>query len=88
METYYTDAQNYVTDKAGLESIEASLKSGAGATLTVTPGTATADTYTLDVTSKYGQSLPDGEGQQRGSSPVRAPAVSDKGSWCPLSLSW
>jgi type IV pilus assembly protein PilA len=54
METYYTDQQNYVTDKAGLESVDAALKSGAGASLTVTPGTLTADTYTLDVTSRTG----------------------------------
>jgi type IV pilus assembly protein PilA len=52
METFYTDNQNYVTDKAGLEDIEASLKSGAGASLVVTPGTATVDSYTLNVTSK------------------------------------
>jgi type IV pilus assembly protein PilA len=52
METFYTDNQNYITDKAGLEDIEASLKSGAGASLVVTPGTAAADSYTLDVTSK------------------------------------
>ena len=52
METFYTDNQNYVTDKAGLEDIEASLKSGAGASLVVTPGTATVDSYTLDVKSK------------------------------------
>src|SRR4029453_5605008 len=45
MEKLYTDNQNYVTDKAGLEEIEASLKSGAGASLVVTPGTATVDSY-------------------------------------------
>jgi type IV pilus assembly protein PilA len=54
METYYTDQQNYVTDATGLRSIEASLSSGAGATLNVTPGTLTVDTYTLDVTSTTG----------------------------------
>jgi type IV pilus assembly protein PilA len=54
METYYTDKQNYVTDKAGLEGIDAALQSGAGASLTVTPGTLTLDTYTLDVTSRTG----------------------------------
>jgi type IV pilus assembly protein PilA len=54
METFYTDNQNYVTDKAGLEDIEASLKSGAGASLAVTPGTATVDSYTLDVKAKTG----------------------------------
>jgi type IV pilus assembly protein PilA len=50
IETYYTDNQTYVATKAQLEDIEESLKSGAGASLTVT-GTS-ADAYTLTVTSK------------------------------------
>jgi type IV pilus assembly protein PilA len=49
IETYYTDNQTYVATKAQLEDIEESLKSGAGASLTVT-GTA-ADAYTLTVDS-------------------------------------
>jgi type IV pilus assembly protein PilA len=51
METYYTDNQTYVgATKAAVEDIEASLKSGAGASLAVTGQTATA--YKLDVASK------------------------------------
>jgi type IV pilus assembly protein PilA len=51
METYYTDNQTYVgADKAALEDIETSLKSGAGASLVVS-GQA-VDAYTLDVLSK------------------------------------
>jgi type IV pilus assembly protein PilA len=49
IETFYTDNQTYVATKADLENIEESLKSGAGASLTVT-GTAT-DAYTLTVDS-------------------------------------
>ncbi len=86
METHYTDAQDYVTDKAGLESIEASLKSGAGATLAVTPGTATVDTYKLDVTSKTGNHFL----MEKNASGVVARTctrVTGKGG-CPPSLSW
>jgi type IV pilus assembly protein PilA len=54
IETHYTDKQNYITDEAGLKDIESSLKSGAGASLEVTPGTVTEDTYTLDVRSATG----------------------------------
>jgi type IV pilus assembly protein PilA len=54
METSYTDNQNYITSKTGLEDIEASLKTGAGASLIVTPGTAVSDTYRLDVSSVTG----------------------------------
>jgi type IV pilus assembly protein PilA len=49
METWYTDNQNYTATKGDLENIEESLKSGAGASLTVT-GTG-ADTYILTVKS-------------------------------------
>ena len=52
METWYTDNQNYVATDVDLEDIEASLKSKPGDTLVVTPGTATVDSYTLNVTSK------------------------------------
>jgi type IV pilus assembly protein PilA len=86
METYYTDNQNYVTDEAGLQSIEASLKSGAGASLAVTPGTATVDTYTLDVTSKTGNHFL----MVKGVTGVVTRACTrpnDKGG-CPISLSW
>jgi type IV pilus assembly protein PilA len=51
METYYTDNQDYtLADKAALQDIEASLLSGAGASLAVTGQSATA--YVLEVTSK------------------------------------
>ena len=86
METHYTDAQNYVTDKAGLESIEASLKTGAGATLAVTPGTATVDTYTLDVTSKTGNHFLM-EKNATGVVTRTCTRVTGKGG-CPPSLSW
>jgi type IV pilus assembly protein PilA len=53
METYYTDNQTYVgANVAALVDIEASLASGAGATLTATGQT--VDSYALDVTSKTG----------------------------------
>ena len=86
METHYTDKQNYVTNEAGLEDIEASLKSGAGASLVVTPGTATVDTYTLDVTSKTGNHflmVKDATGDVHRA----CTRVAAKGS-CPVSLSW
>jgi type IV pilus assembly protein PilA len=51
METYYTDNQTYVAaTKAVLEDIEASLKSGAGASLAVSGQT--VDGYSLVVTAK------------------------------------
>ena len=51
METYYTDNQTYVgADKAALQTIEASLTSGVGASLVVS-GQA-VDGYSMVVTSK------------------------------------
>ena len=51
METYYTDNQTYVgADETAVRDIEASLSSGAGATLAVT--NQGLDAYTLEVTSK------------------------------------
>jgi type IV pilus assembly protein PilA len=51
METYYTDNQTYVgADVTALRDIEASLGSGAGATLAVT--NQALDAYTLEDTSK------------------------------------
>jgi type IV pilus assembly protein PilA len=52
IETFYTDTQTYVATKAQLEDIEESLKSGAGASLTVTGTSATG--YTLETTSQTG----------------------------------
>ncbi len=48
IETFYTDNQNYTTDKAGLVAIEPALTS---VNVTVTPGT---DSYSLSVPSKSG----------------------------------
>jgi type IV pilus assembly protein PilA len=51
METYYTDNQTYVgADQAAIRDIEASLSSGAGATITPSGQSATA--YVLTATSK------------------------------------
>ena len=56
METYYTDNQTYVgADQAAIRDIEASLASGAGAT--IDPGNPTADAYTLTATSKTGNTF-------------------------------
>ena len=56
METYYTDNQTYVgADKAALKDIEASLTSGAGATLAVSGQT--IDAYSLVVTAKTGNTF-------------------------------
>jgi len=57
METFYTDEQNYITTAPGLKLIEPSLSSGQGSTLAVVPGTATADTYKVTVTSKTGNNF-------------------------------
>jgi type IV pilus assembly protein PilA len=86
METYYVDKQDYVTDKAGLEAIESSLQSGAGASLAVIPGTATVDTYTLDVTSKTGNHFL----MQKDATGIvtrTCTRVTGKGG-CPPALSW
>ena len=51
METYYTDNQTYVgANQTAIQDIEASLKSGAGASIAPTGLTATA--YSLTATSK------------------------------------
>ena len=51
METYYTDNQTYVgADQAAIRDIEASLASGAGAT--ITPSGQSATEYVLTATSK------------------------------------
>jgi len=58
METYYTDNQQYTSNVQDLKDIEASLGTGAGATLAVTVATSTGapgpDSYTLETTSKTG----------------------------------
>jgi type IV pilus assembly protein PilA len=86
METYYTDHQNYITDAAGLEDVESSLKSGAGASLAVIPGTATVDTYTLDVTASTGNHFLMVKGLT-GVVTRSCTRINLKGG-CPISLSW
>ena len=94
IETYYTDNQNYDTTDTGLEEIEASLKSGAGATLVVTPkdtvGTSGFQGYTLVVTSKTGNTftvVKDGAGATAGEVRRSCVRTSPKGG-CPATLSW
>jgi type IV pilus assembly protein PilA len=94
METFYIDAQNYDTDKAGLEFVEASLKSGAGASLTVTAKDVVAATgsqgYTLVVTSKSGNTFSisrSGAVATAGEVTRTCTRTNQKGS-CPLTLSW
>jgi type IV pilus assembly protein PilA len=56
METYYTDNQTYVGgDQAALRDIEASLASGAGAS--INPSGQTANGYSLTSTSKTGNTF-------------------------------
>ena len=53
METYYTDNQTYIgADQNAIQDIEASLKSGAGASIVPSGQSDTA--YVLDATSKTG----------------------------------
>jgi type IV pilus assembly protein PilA len=84
IETFYTDTQTYVATKTQLEDIEESLKSGAGATLTVT-GTS-ADAYTLTVTSKSRNTFSI-EKATGGVVTRDCVANNTKGS-CPTTLSW
>jgi len=84
IETYYTDNQTYVATKAQLEDIEESLKSGAGATLTVT-GTS-ADAYTLTVTSKTTNTFT--TEKSAGGVVTRECERNNAKGGCPASLSW
>jgi type IV pilus assembly protein PilA len=95
IETYYTDNQNYDTNKAGLEDIEASLKSGAGASLTVSPkdtvGTSGSQGYTLVVTSKTGNTFTIDKSGAAGATNgvvVRSCTRPNTKGGCPASLSW
>ena len=57
-EAYYTDGQTYVgMDKAALQTIEPTLKDGAGASLAVSGVTATAYTVAVDSKSTVKYSL-------------------------------
>jgi type IV pilus assembly protein PilA len=84
IETWYTDNQNYTATKADLEDIEESLKSGAGATLAVT-GTG-ADTYTLTVTAKTGNTF--SIAKAAGGVVTRACTRPNTKGGCPASLTW
>ena len=83
METWYTDNQNYQASKAQLEDIEESLKSGAGASLAVTPG---ADTYTLVVTSKTNNTFT--IAKATGGVVTRSCTRPNTKGGCPSTLSW
>ena len=86
METHYTDKQNYITNEAGLQNIESSLTIGAGASLVVTPGTATEDIYTLDVRSATGNHF---LMSKNASGVVSRPCVRvNNTGGCPVSLRW
>jgi type IV pilus assembly protein PilA len=54
METYYTDNQKYTGTESDLTEIEASLGSGAGASLVANATGTNLDAYDLTVTSKTG----------------------------------
>jgi type IV pilus assembly protein PilA len=86
METYYTDNQTYVgADKAAIQDIEASLKSGAGAT--IDPGTTgTATGYTLVSTSKTNNTFTIVKNTD-GTVTRSCTRPNTKGG-CPSSLSW
>ena len=86
METYYTDNQTYVgADQAAIQDIEASLKSGAGAT--IDPGsTGTATGYTLTSTSKTNNTFTIKKNDD-GTVTRSCTRPNTKGG-CPTSLSW
>jgi type IV pilus assembly protein PilA len=54
METYYTDNQQYTSTVQDLKDIEASLGTGAGASLTASTTGTPPDAYVLETTSKTG----------------------------------
>jgi type IV pilus assembly protein PilA len=85
METYYTDNQTYVgANVAALVDIEASLASGAGASL-VASGQAT-DGYTLVTTSKTGNTFT--ITKSTGGIVTRDCTRTNTKGGCPTSLAW
>ena len=73
METYYTDNQTYVgADQTAIRDIEASLSSGAGAT--ITPSGQTATGYVLEATAEDRQQVQDHQEHRRYGRPLPAPA--------------
>jgi type IV pilus assembly protein PilA len=85
METFYTDNQTYVADKAALIDIEQSLAAAPGDSFTVV-GTPTTTSYALSVTSKTGNVFTI---TKAGTGVVTRSCTrtSTKGG-CPASLSW
>jgi type IV pilus assembly protein PilA len=85
METYYTDNQTYVgANVAALTDIEASLASGAGATLVASGQT--VDAYSLVVTAKTGNTFTIAKAST-GVVTRSCTRTNTKGG-CPTSLAW
>jgi type IV pilus assembly protein PilA len=85
METYYTDNQTYIgADQTAIQDIEASLKSGAGATITPSGQSLTA--YTLTSTSNTTNTFTIKKNTD-GTVVRSCTRPSTKGG-CPASLSW
>jgi type IV pilus assembly protein PilA len=86
METYYTDNQTYAgADQAAIREIEASLSTGAGAT--IDPGsTGTATTYKVTSTSKSSNTFTIEKGLDGVARRSCTRATGNGG--CPANLSW
>jgi type IV pilus assembly protein PilA len=85
METYYTDNQTYVAaDAPALQNIEASLLSGAGATLVVSGQT--VDAYSMVVTAKTGNTFTITKATT--GIVTRSCTRSNTKGGCPTSLAW
>ena len=85
METYYTDNQTYVgADQTAIQDIEASLKSGAGAS--IAPALLTATGYSLTATSKTNNSFTIVKASD-GTVTRSCTRPNTKGG-CPTSLAW
>ena len=86
METWYTDNQNYIATVGDLQNIEESLNATPGA-FTLTPGSAGNDSYTLNVTSKTGNTFSIRKATSGAVTRFCTRTGTDKGG-CPASLSW
>jgi type IV pilus assembly protein PilA len=86
METYYTDNQKYTGTEADLREIEASLGSGAGASLVANATGTNLDAYDLTVTSKTGNEFKI-EKTAAGVISRTCTRTNTKGG-CPASTSW
>jgi type IV pilus assembly protein PilA len=85
METYYTDNQTYVgADQTAIQDIEASLKSGAGATISPTGQSLTG--YTLTSTSKTTNTFT--VVKNTDGTVTRSCVRNNSKGGCPASLSW